>query len=435
MNPARGAELARTPIEHILLDDLPFASASAERGPSGAVATTAALLCRLGDPQDAVPVIHIAGTAGKGSVAGYLTAILNAHGFFTGTHMSPHVHTVLERFQLNGFAPHEDEVAPTLQSVLAATHHMRCGERNQAGFIEITVATAFALFATREVDYAIIETGIGGLRDATNTVTRDDKLAVITAIGLDHTEMLGATRRQIARQKAGILPVGGSAIALTCGVDSDRTILAEARRKHCRLQFLAAENVDTLLPAHVSPGLPGAHQRANAALAILAAADLAERDGWRFRPHLAFEAVARLQLPGRFEIRDTPAGPVILDGAHNPMKLAALRRTVEERFAGFTPVWILAMAEGKAIAAALDVLARDAILVLTGLPDCVPGRPVGVRPEALAAAAAHRGAHIAEVVDCPAAALTRARKLAGVGAPVIVCGSFRLVADIGARCL
>jgi dihydrofolate synthase/folylpolyglutamate synthase len=430
----RGAELARTPIEQILLDDLPFATA-ATHGRPDALATTAALLRRLGDPQNAVPVIHIAGTAGKGSVAGYLTTILNAHGPFTGTHVSPHVHTVLERFQLNGFSPHEDEVSPILQSVMTAADHVRCGDRNRAGFIEITVATAFALFAARDVDYAIIETGIGGLRDATNTVTRDDKLALITAIGLDHTEMLGATRRQIARQKAGILPRDGSAIALACGVDSDLALLAEARRKHCRLQFLAAENVDAVLPRRVSPGLPGPHQRSNAALAIRATAVLAERDGWRFHPHLAFEAVARLQLPGRFEIRDTTTGPVILDGAHNPMKLAALRRTVDERFAGVTPVWILAMAEGKGIAAALDVLARDAILILTGLPDWTPGRPVGVCPDVLAAAAAHRGARIAEVVHSSAAALIRARELGGVGAPVIVCGSFRLVADIGARCL
>ena len=182
-------------------------------------------------------------------------------------------------------------------------------------FFEAANAIAFTRFAAAALDYAVVETGIGGLLDATNTITRSDKLAVLTRIGLDHTNLLGDTVAEIAAHKAGILPTGGHGVVLRHHQARVRATIAEtARRKRCHLDVLDPRDVScTVDPAgtvlHLGDtqyplGLQGHHQGVNAALALRAARYLAQRDGWTLDP-----AAIRTGLASTWPARQDRATP------------------------------------------------------------------------------------------------------------------------------
>ena len=181
-----------------------------QQGPAGAGLVRArALFGALGDPQDRFRAVHVAGTAGKGSVSTFVASLLRAHGFRVGAHLSPHAYCLLERFQLDGGPAPAELVDAALARIRPAVEAVEQAGHGRPSFFEVTNGIAFSLFADR-VDYGVVETGLGGLLDSTNTISRADKLAVITPIGLDHQDLLGATVREIATQKAGVLPVARS---------------------------------------------------------------------------------------------------------------------------------------------------------------------------------------------------------------------------------
>ena len=157
-----------------------------------------AFFTMLGKPQDAVPTVHVAGTAGKGSVVAFIASLLRAHGFRVGAHSSPHVYSLGERFQINGQPVSPELLLRALAAIRPAAETMTESRYGAPSFFEATNAIAFHVFAD-QVDYSVIEAGIGGLYDSTNTITRGDKLAVITTIGLDHTEILGIHPRPDSR--------------------------------------------------------------------------------------------------------------------------------------------------------------------------------------------------------------------------------------------
>ena len=315
-----------------------------QQGPAGAgLARARALFAALGDPQDRFPAVHVAGTAGKGSVSTFVASLLRAHGFRVGAHLSPHAYCLLERFQLDGAPAPAGLVDAELAHIRPAVEAVEQAGHGRPSFFEVTNAIAFSLFAGR-VDYGVIETGVGGLLDSTNTISRADKLAVITPIGLDHQDLLGATIREIAVQKAGVLPLGGRAVAARQRDDEVEDVLsAEAARRGCDLRW-----VDLGPPAvrawtgpggtelHVrgqpslSLGLTGRHQAGNAHLALRAVEAMAARDGWSLDPDAVWLGMRSATLPGRFERRAIGGRTAVLDGAHNPMKLAALVTTLQE---------------------------------------------------------------------------------------------------------
>lgn len=419
-------------VERYLLSELTSSNA-APRTNGAARRRTATLLSLLGDPQNEVRTVHVAGTAGKGSVCAFLTAILGAHGFRVGTYTSPHVHSLLERFQLDGRPAPVPHLAAALDTVRARERLVSQGDLGAVGMFEAATAAAFQLFHDRNVDYAVVETGIGGAQDATNTVDRPDKLAVLTAIGLDHTAVLGETLPEIARQKAGILPATGAAVAVRCGAEIDETVAAEAAARGCRLDQADPGELAASLPAGLRLRVPGAHQRVNAGLALRAARHLAGRDGWRFDPEQALDGLARACLPGRFERRRWQGHDVILDGAHNPMKLAALAETVRDSWPGRAPVWVLAAKPGKDLTTAMEVVASSAsAVVATEFDTHGPNRARGVPldAEVIAAAARRAGARGVAEPRLPRA-LAWAVELSDDDLPLIVTGSFYTVADAG----
>ena len=166
-----------------------------------------ALLARLGDPQDRLRVIHVAGTKGKGSTTAMAAAVLQAAGYKVGAYLSPYVYDVRERIQVNGemipradFARWVSEIRPHVEA-LEATEHGPTTE------FELKTAVGLCWLAEQSVDYAVLEVGLGGRLDATNVVSRP-LVTVITNIGLDHVELLGETLGEIAREKAGIVKPG-----------------------------------------------------------------------------------------------------------------------------------------------------------------------------------------------------------------------------------
>lgn len=393
-----------------------------------------ALFRRLGSPQDAVRTVHIAGTAGKGSVSAFVASLLTAHGFRVGTHVSPHVRTILERFQVGGVPLPPLEFIDAVRDLAPAVESVAATPLGTPTFFEAINAIAFSRFAARALDYAVIETGIGGLLDATNTITRSDKLAVITRIGLDHTKLLGETAAEIAAHKAGILATEGHAVVLRHHQASVRaTISQAAQRKDCRIAVVDPRDISCTvgpdgtvlrLAGTAHPlGLHGRHQGVNAALALRAAQHLADRDGWRLDPDAIRTGLARAWLPGRFERHVIAGRDVILDGAHNNVKLVALVDAVRACYPGRRATWVLAAKADKDLKSVLAVIAPIAAGVVgTQLPpDSAGPIPPSIPAAAIAEQARARGLRAVAVAD-PTAAIEMALRL-GDG-PVVVTGSF-----------
>ncbi|MGW5153022.1 bifunctional folylpolyglutamate synthase/dihydrofolate synthase [Rhodococcus koreensis] len=381
--------------------------------------------------------VHVAGTAGKGSVSTFLARILTAHGWRVGTHLSPHAYSILERFQVAGEPISEGAFVELVDRIAPVVEAMTESGFGTPTFFEAANAIAFAHFAGAPADYSVIETGIGGLLDATNTISRADKLAVITRIGLDHTDMLGETEPAIARHKAGILPWGGHGIALRHPSREVRqTFAATAQERRCRLDELDERLVSCDVSASgthlrvgggqpMRLGLEGRHQGVNAALALRAAEFLSARDGWTLDSGATRDGLAAARLPGRFEQRTTVDGQrVVLDGAHNAVKLAALASTLRDRHPAQRFTWVLALKDDKDIDAALAAVAPTAAgVVATEFHGSGAVRSTSARKVAERARAA--GMRSIEV-GCPIEAVTMASQVAGT-APVVVSGSFLLL--------
>ena len=255
-------------------------------------------------------VIHVAGTNGKGSVCAMAESILRASGKRTGLFTSPHLVTFRERIRVNGEMISESEVAVGL-----TTLRERIADWDpHPTFFEITLALAVKHFCEHHVEVIILETGMGGRLDATNVI--DSDVAVITPIGLDHTQWLGPTLAAIAGEKAGIIKPGKPVLSARQPAEAAAVIEAEADAKQAPLRWIGADEAPNLLLA-----LSGAHQKSNAALAIEAARMV--------NPKLSDTAVATglttVEWPARFQrFRD---GRLIIDGAHNAHAAAVLAQT------------------------------------------------------------------------------------------------------------
>lgn len=291
------------------------------------------LLALLGDPQEAYEIVHVAGTNGKGSTASMVAAIARAAGRTTGLHTSPHLFHVAERMRVNGIPASTtwlSEQVPTVERVL---------EEVAPSYFELTVGLSLLFFAEQDVDLAVVEVGMGGRLDATNTLM--PSLAIITEIGLDHTAFLGDTLEKIAREKAGIIksniPVVTSARSPALGeieaaADHRSAPFHDVRREvSMRLREVSLRHscvrMETPLRPYddVSIALPGRHQLWNAATAVRAA-ELALPEVREDADVVSVglrDVRALSGVRGRFEIlQEHPL--VVADVAHNPEGLSTL---------------------------------------------------------------------------------------------------------------
>lgn len=339
-----------------------------------------AILEQMGRPHQAFKSVHVAGTNGKGSTASMIAAILQAYGCHTGLHTSPHLMEVTERMRVNGAPASKEWLAE------AVAKWQPVFEQHRPSFFEATVALSFLYFASQNVDWAVVEVGMGGRLDATNVLRSE--AAVITQVGLDHTQWLGDTLPEIAREKAGIITPG---VPVCVGDDNPAVAnvvrkIARARKApfHWLPQEVTVEpveggpqkavNVNT--PEHsysqLQIGLPGRHQRANALLALRVAELLLPPGNKRTQAISAGIAnVTQLVgLHGRLEqLQQEP--PILVDVAHNRDSLVATLNTVQREYQGKAGRLIVVfgvMADKDVAAMADGIRAANACVWPVGLP-------------------------------------------------------------------
>ncbi|HLZ15369.1 MAG TPA: Mur ligase family protein [Candidatus Saccharimonadales bacterium] len=308
----------------------------------------------IGNPQDKLKVVHVAGTSGKTSTTYYIAALLHAAGKKVGHTVSPHVDEVNERVQINLVPLPEAEFCSELAAFLSLVKKSKI----QTTYFEVLVAFMYWEFARQGVDYAVVEVGLGGLLDGTNVVKREDKVCVITDIGMDHMKYLGNTIGEIAAQKAGIIQLHNKVFCYRQGREVMAAFESRAAQKQADLQVLEPAPVDTSLRF-----LPLFQQR-NFGLSLEVAQYVLDRDGV---PPLSDEAVvqaAHTYIPGRMETIALPDGKtLVLDGAHNKQKLEALAHSMKARY-GRTPIAALV-----SFVAGREDRVEPGVQVLAGLTD------------------------------------------------------------------
>ncbi|HSH31378.1 MAG TPA: Mur ligase family protein [Candidatus Saccharimonadales bacterium] len=401
----------------------------------------------LGNPQDSFRSIHIAGTSGKSSTAYMTAALLQATGLSVGLTLSPHVHDVRERMLIDGNYISESELCDYLNALLPVLEKMRQTKYGLPSYFEINLALAWLSFRQHGIDYAVVETGLGGRLDSTNTITRPDKLAVLTAIGYDHTQILGSTLEAIAGEKAGIIQPHNHVIALRQSPEINQVLGAAAAQRQAELELIEPDshlkntqsevgltgfdldmNLWQWLNLQLSTS--GGHQLANAVMALRAVQYVAERDGFKLSKAQARSALGELIIPARFEIRRTGNKLIVLDGAHNPQKMAALGQALRELFPNQKLTFLVALKQDKDSRQTLRVIVplSNRIILSSFVSDDQDLIHQSAQPEQLARDLAALKFTACEVVPDPAQALAAA--LDKTEHILVITGSFYLIGQL-----
>ena len=300
------------------------------------LAYVAHILETLGNPQNQIPAIHIAGTSGKGSTAYYATSLLNRAGYSTGTLVSPHIASVVERSLINGQPLPEQEYLHYFQTFanLCIAHNLHLS------YFEFLTIFSFWLFKEMGVDYIIIEVGIGGRLDTTNVIFRSPTVRVITDIGLDHTELLGNTLTEIAQEKAGIIHQSDSVVMNRQASEIETIIRQHTESQHSQFS-IASPIIDDFLKI-----LPDFQQR-NWTLAYRAVEKRLALDKKPPLPKEALKKSIHITIPGRLEKRNVDGVNIIFDVAHNPQKIRALIDSLRKLYPDKKPVFVVAFGQNK----------------------------------------------------------------------------------------
>lgn len=332
-----------------------------------------ALLDELGSPQNELKAVHVAGTNGKGSVCALIDSVLRASGFKTGLYTSPHLQRFNERFRISGAEISNRRLDDVIRRVLQADEAcLARGRTDRPGtFFELATAMAFLFFRQESVDYAVIETGLGGRWDATNTL--NPVLSVITRIDMDHADLLGDSLEAIAAEKAGIIKPGAPVICGPMPVEAEAVIYRRAAE--CGVPILGSSEAVLLHPLesrrtdhlldievggreyrHVRLPLGGTFQIENAGIAIAALDDLGDLEG--FQPEFK-KGLEQVAWPGRFQMLSMRP-PVVYDAAHNPSGVRALLETLQPLFPTVETGFVVGFMRDKAVDEILRVLAPAA---------------------------------------------------------------------------
>ena len=396
----------------------------------------------LGNPERCYATIHIAGTNGKGSVTQMMDAVFRASGIRAGRYLSPHLISYTERMSVDGHDISEERFAELLTRVRTAADEMVAAGHEHPTQFEALTALAFLYFAEEQVEVAVIETGLGGLLDSTNVV--EPALTIITNVAMDHADRCGGTLLGIAEHKAGIIKEGVPVITAATGEPLE---IIERRAEELGVDvFVCGEDFSAQLffpkeggqrvafhsvvcrePEPFDLGLAGVYQAENAALVIMAA-KLLEREDARVTEHAIRVALRTVRHPARFEILMRENLPIVIDGAHNPAGMRALRAGLDAYFPDLPRVFLLGILKDKDIDAMLAVLLRSGDTVITVRPNSERAAAADV----VAAIAAGMGLDTHACGDA-AAALAEAQARARAGnALLVAAGSLYLVGGIRA---
>lgn len=394
-----------------------------------------ALLDRMGNPQDRLKYIHIAGTNGKGSVCAMLSAVLTAEGYKTGLFISPYITDFRERIQINNEMISKEQLADAVEETFPLILQLR-----DEGIIitefEYVNALQFYIHAKENCDIVVLETGMGGLLDCTNVI-KPPLCSVITTIGLDHTAVLGDTIEKITAQKCGILKKGSTAV--TSSQTQQAMSIIKQTASELNITLALSEDIEIRVLSktlegsvfeykgrEISLSLAGEHQLENAKTA-LAAIESVRRKGLLAISDKSIEkGFANAVNPARLELLSKEP-IVILDGAHNPNGIEALRAAAERFLSGKKIIGIMGMLADKDI--------DSSIALLNGVFNKVCTVPVS-NPRAISAemlAEKFKACMGGEVTAFESAeeafdsAYDEAKKS---GAAVLVCGSLYLAGEI-----
>lgn len=311
----------------------------------------------LGSPEKKVPIVHVAGTNGKGSVSAMVEALLRSTGRRVGLYTSPHLVRLGERVQVDRHPLTEAEILAYVAELQPVADRLGVPDpADRPSFFEFMTAMAFLQFARRNCAAAVIEVGLGGRLDATNIV--DPAVAVITSIGLDHTEMLGDTIELIAAEKAGIVKPGRPVVMGRVPAAAEKVIRARAAALGAPLVSVR-EEFGEAIERYPTTNLAGDYQRWNAATAVLAVRAL----GWSGFSERAWSALDSVEWPGRWQRLALKNGAaIILDASHNPEGVETLDRNLTALRAetGVAPVMVIGALGRSRAAALIAVVTRHA---------------------------------------------------------------------------
>lgn len=398
------------------------------------------LMDHLGHPERKFPSIHVGGTSGKGSTSTFLANILQDSGYKVGLFTKPHLDSVRERFVINGIPIQAEEILNQIERIGRV-------EAEKPTWFELTTAIAFQYFAEAQVDFGVIEVGLGGKFDSTNVI--DPELSILTNVGLDHTDVLGDTVEKIAADKVGIFKPGRPVVSGVVQPSIIEIVEKQSYERRAKLKLIGRDfefskveldecgsRFNFEMDGEYLPGLAvsmlGKHQVVNATVAVAAALGLRQA-GVMVPTSAIYSGLRRTRLPGRMEIFQN-SHAILLDGAHSPPKMEALAEglralyTDRERVIG-----VLSFSQGHNAAATLasilplldtviltefDVVtdygnkrAQDPSIVAKLVQELSPSIPVFLEPD-------------------PARALKMARRMAGVKDMICVTGSIFLVGEI-----
>jgi dihydrofolate synthase/folylpolyglutamate synthase len=407
------------------------------RGGKPGLGRITGLLEFMGDPQDAYPAIHIAGTNGKTTLSRMVQQILGAHGLATGGFTSPHLDVVEERFTLHGVTIDTRDFIDAVADIAWFVEAYEQQSGTPLTYFEVTAALAFSVFATAAIDVAVVEVGLGGRLDATNVL--DASVAVITGIDFDHTEVLGSTIEEIAAEKAAIVGDGRALVTGVLSAKADATIADRVSEVganwirtdadffvteadiavggwRCSVEGVFGKYEDLFLPIH------GRHQVDHLATSIATCEMFMGRE--LDHDSLAV-AVGSMSAPGRLEVvGHRPL--VILDGAHNEQGFRGLAETIATEFPAMRWQLVLGVRGERDVAALVEPLKGLVTMVYGTAPD----DPAAIPPETVAREAGATlnvdGVAHPDIDD----ALRQAVESAEPDGGVVVAGSLYVVGEV-----
>lgn len=339
----------------------------------------------MGNPQDKVKFIHIAGSNGKGSTAAIIASVLQAAGYRTGLATSPYISCFNERMQVDSRPITDDEICMICEKALACSKKM---SETPTEF-EFVNAITFEFFASRKCDIAVLEVGLGGRLDATNII-KPPIAAVITAIGLEHTELLGDTVEKIAVEKAGIIKTGSTAV-ISCQpqpiIDAVEQVCKDKKvelkiANQDKLKRISQDKHGQLIEYNgiekLHLPLLGSHQLQNLA-AALSAIEVIREKGFSISAQAVKSGVEKVKWCGRFELmQNTP--DFFVDGGHNPQCAQTIRKTLTELYPDKKIIFLLGILKDKNYCGILEPLLPLAKNVIT----ITPPSPRAMKAEELA---------------------------------------------------
>lgn len=416
------------------------------------------LLEILGNPQRSAPIVHVAGSKGKGSTSWLIAEAARAAGYRVGLYTSPHLVHLEERFVLNGQAIDPVQLCHAVDAVRAAAAPKNFPDSEGPTFFELTTAMAWLIFREAKTDLNVMEVGLGGRLDSTNVC--ESLISVITSISFDHQAQLGNTITEIATEKAGIIKPNQHTIAGARHPDARQVIRAKSKEQNSQLwelerdfdclslspaasdqpndlaeapswsmEYLSPLNIPSIMPLSNLPvGMPGRHQADNGAIAIACCQKLNEL-GWKIPESAIRSSLRHTQVPCRIQqIRNEPK--LIIDTAHNVASISSLTTTLKETFGSRRTCFVFSCSKDKEYEAMLEILLGAANQIVltqyTTNPRFVPLEQL----ESIAASMKHRFQNV-EVFSAPnpTEALHYAINTSTPKDLIVCTGSFFLAAE------